>query len=100
MVMRTETPDGRTVRLPPPAVRTSWIEERGGALPFAPAYGEQTDAVLGEVGVELAELDRLREIPAAELVALVEPSPATHAIGKQLKAGDLGIARQKLLESM
>ncbi len=59
--LRTETPDGRVVRLPPPAVAAPHLEEIGRELPFAPAYGEHTDAVLTEAGFTTAELSSLRE---------------------------------------
>ncbi|MCP4657765.1 MAG: CoA transferase [bacterium] len=58
--LRTVAPDGRVVRLPPPAVSTPYLEELDGCLPFAPAYGEHTDAVLAEVGVEGPEIASLR----------------------------------------
>jgi itaconate CoA-transferase len=60
-LLHTVAPDGRTVRLPPPAVSTPWLEEQGGRLGFAPRYGEHTDAVLGEVGVPAARIAELRE---------------------------------------
>jgi len=59
--LRTETPDGKTVRLPPPAVQTPHLEALGGNLPFAPGYGEQTDAVLAEAGLASGEIAELRE---------------------------------------
>jgi crotonobetainyl-CoA:carnitine CoA-transferase CaiB-like acyl-CoA transferase len=59
--LRTRAPDGRVVRLPPPAVSTPHLLARGGELPFAPAYGEHTDAILGEAGVSGDEIARLRE---------------------------------------
>ncbi len=58
--LRTHAPDGRAIRLPPPAVATPFLSERGGELPFAPAYGEHTDAVLREAGVPDAEIALLR----------------------------------------
>ena len=58
---RTKTPDGRTLRLPPPAVSTRHLEDIGRELPFAPAYGQDTDAVLTEVGLDLDQIGRLRE---------------------------------------
>jgi len=57
----TKTPDGAKVRLPPPAVPVPRLEERGRELPFPPAYGENTDALLAEVGMDAAEVTRLRE---------------------------------------
>lgn len=58
--LRTVAPDGAVVRLPPPAVPTAFLEACDGELPFAPAYGEQTDAVLSEAGIASEELTRLR----------------------------------------
>ncbi|MHC5010616.1 MAG: CaiB/BaiF CoA transferase family protein [Planctomycetota bacterium] len=59
-LLETTAPDGRRVRLPPAAVPTPHLDDRGGALPFAPAYGEHTDALLSEIGVETGEIARLR----------------------------------------
>jgi crotonobetainyl-CoA:carnitine CoA-transferase CaiB-like acyl-CoA transferase len=59
--LRTETPDGRTVRLPPPAVPTPHLDAVAGELPFAPAYGEHTDAVLTEAGLTAEEIAVLRQ---------------------------------------
>jgi len=58
--LRTLAPDGRTVRLPPPAVSTSWLREAQGQLAFAPRYGEHTDQVLGEAGMTTGEIADLR----------------------------------------
>jgi crotonobetainyl-CoA:carnitine CoA-transferase CaiB-like acyl-CoA transferase len=58
--LRTAAPDGRTVRLPPPALSTPWLEEQQGALRFSPRYGEHTDALLAEVGLSAAEIAALR----------------------------------------
>jgi crotonobetainyl-CoA:carnitine CoA-transferase CaiB-like acyl-CoA transferase len=60
-LLSTRTPDGRTVRLPPPAVPTAHLETLGGALPFAPAFGQDTDALLGEAGLSAAEIASLRD---------------------------------------
>ena len=64
--LTTVAPDGRVVRLPPPATGTAYLDRIGGRLPFAPAYGEQTDAILSEVGVTGADIAALR---AAGVVA-------------------------------
>jgi len=56
----TRAPDGRTIRLPPPACPTPHLEVTGGVLPFAPGYGEHTDALLEEIGVPAKERTRLR----------------------------------------
>ena len=59
--LETEAPDGRRIRLPPPAVSTPFLEEQDGKLTFAPAYGADTNAVLAEVGLSDAEISHLRE---------------------------------------
>jgi len=59
--LKTVSPDGRTVRLPPPAVMTEELERLERTLPFAPAYGEHTDALLAEVGFSDNEIEDLRE---------------------------------------
>jgi len=59
-LLRTRTPDGRVVRLPPAAVSTPYLAACGGELPFAPAYGADTDALLREVGLGGADVARLR----------------------------------------
>ena len=59
--LHTQTPDGRTVRLPPAAVDTPFLEASHRRLRFAPRYGEHTDAVLGEAGLAAAEIAGLRE---------------------------------------
>jgi crotonobetainyl-CoA:carnitine CoA-transferase CaiB-like acyl-CoA transferase len=59
--LRTVAPDGRTIRLPPAAVSTSHLDALGGTLPFAPRYGEHTDALLCEVGVGPEEITVLRD---------------------------------------
>jgi crotonobetainyl-CoA:carnitine CoA-transferase CaiB-like acyl-CoA transferase len=58
--LRTIAPDGRVVRLPPPVVPTPYLERVGGTLPFAPRYGEHTDAILREVAVAEVEIAALR----------------------------------------
>jgi crotonobetainyl-CoA:carnitine CoA-transferase CaiB-like acyl-CoA transferase len=58
--LRTVAPDGRQVRLPPPAVTTPYLESIGGELPFAPSYGEHTDALLREAGLGDDEVEALR----------------------------------------
>ncbi|NIM18117.1 MAG: CoA transferase [Candidatus Aminicenantes bacterium] len=59
--LKTMTPDGGTVRLPPPAQGTEYLEEINGTLPFAPAYGEHTDALLKEIGLSAKKIASLRE---------------------------------------
>jgi len=59
-LLRTRAPDGRVIRLPPPAAPTPHLAAAGGELPFAPAYGEHTDAILAEVGLGAEAIARLR----------------------------------------
>jgi itaconate CoA-transferase len=58
--LHTVTPDGKTVRLPPPAVSTPHLEAVGGTLPFAPRYGEQSEKLLAEAGVPAADIASYR----------------------------------------
>lgn len=58
--LHTHAPDGRTIRLPPPAVATPFLAQHGGEMPFPPAYGEHTDTVLREAGLRDDELATLR----------------------------------------
>jgi crotonobetainyl-CoA:carnitine CoA-transferase CaiB-like acyl-CoA transferase len=59
--LNTTTPDGKSVRLPPPAVSTEFLEKRQKNLAFAPAYGEHTDAILQEAGLSAHEIENLRD---------------------------------------
>ncbi|HUU51866.1 MAG TPA: CaiB/BaiF CoA-transferase family protein [Candidatus Heimdallarchaeota archaeon] len=59
--LRTTTPDGRSIRLPPPAVLTKYLKQQNKELPFAPAYGEHTDALLAEIGFSQDEIISLRD---------------------------------------
>ncbi|MFQ5555687.1 MAG: CoA transferase, partial [Acidimicrobiia bacterium] len=54
--LRTVTPAGDVVRLPPPAVSTPHLDAVGRTLPFAPAFGEHTESVLAEAGFTVAEI--------------------------------------------
>ena len=59
--LKTTTPEGRTVRLPPPSALTDHLNHINGNLPFAPAYGEHTDTILTEIGLSSSEIASLRE---------------------------------------
>jgi len=59
--LRTKTPDGKSVRLPPPAVLTEHLKKIQKMLPFAPAYGEHTDVILKETGLSSDEIASLRK---------------------------------------
>lgn len=58
--LQTVAPDGRVVRLPPPAVPVEHLDSIDRTLPFAPAYGEDTSAVLTEAGFTAEEMESLR----------------------------------------
>jgi crotonobetainyl-CoA:carnitine CoA-transferase CaiB-like acyl-CoA transferase len=58
--IETLTPDGKHVRLPPPAVTTEHLERIQKTLAFAPAYGEHTDAILQEAGISSDEITTLK----------------------------------------
>ena len=59
--LRTKTPEGSTVRMPPPAQLTPHLEKLNGELPFAPAYGEHTGSILEEIGLSTTEITSLKE---------------------------------------
>jgi crotonobetainyl-CoA:carnitine CoA-transferase CaiB-like acyl-CoA transferase len=59
--LTTNTPDGHSIRLPPPAVRTEHLDKLEGTLPFSPAYGEHTDKLLFEIGLSDSEIAGLRD---------------------------------------
>jgi len=59
--LKTVTPDGNTVRLPPPAVMTPYLESIDRCLPFAPAYGEQSEALLKEVDIPRDKIAEYRK---------------------------------------
>jgi crotonobetainyl-CoA:carnitine CoA-transferase CaiB-like acyl-CoA transferase len=59
--LKTVSPDGRTVRLPPPAVMTEELEMRKRTLPFSPAYGEHTNSLLVEIGLSDSEIAVLKD---------------------------------------
>lgn len=60
-LLTTTTPAGARIRLPPPAVPTPTLVASGGEMAFAPAYGEHTDALLAELGLDALEIAELRE---------------------------------------
>jgi len=59
--LKTVTPDGNTVRLPPPAVMTPYLESIDRCLPFAPGYGEQSEEVLKEVDIPQDKIAEYRK---------------------------------------
>jgi crotonobetainyl-CoA:carnitine CoA-transferase CaiB-like acyl-CoA transferase len=58
--LRTVAPDGRIIRLPPPAVPVEHLDTIDRTLPFPPAYGEHTQKVLAEAGFSADELESMR----------------------------------------
>lgn len=60
-LLKTIAPDGREIRLPPPAVSTPWLESVGGLIPFAPSYGEHTEPLLQEAGLSPSQIQALLE---------------------------------------
>ncbi len=59
--LRTKTPNGQIVRMPPPPQRIEYLEKIDGELPFAPAYGEHTASILEEIGLSANEISSLIE---------------------------------------
>jgi len=60
-LLSTTAPDGRRIRLPPPGASTPHLDAVDGELPFAPAYGEHTSSVLGEIGLSSERIAALRD---------------------------------------
>ena len=59
--LKTTVPDGRVVRLPPPAVDTEYLDKIKRELPFAPAFGQHTHSILKEVGLSADEVASLKD---------------------------------------
>lgn len=59
--LATMAPDGKHIRLPPPAVPTEYLEKIHKTLAFAPSYGEHTDAILKESGLSSDQITSLRD---------------------------------------
>jgi crotonobetainyl-CoA:carnitine CoA-transferase CaiB-like acyl-CoA transferase len=60
-LLETRTPSGRRVRLPPPSVETAHLTSVGRQLPYAPAYCQDTDKILLELGCSAKEIAVLKE---------------------------------------
>jgi crotonobetainyl-CoA:carnitine CoA-transferase CaiB-like acyl-CoA transferase len=60
-LLETQTSGGRRVRLPPPSVETEHLASVGRQLPYAPAYGQDTDKILLELGCSANEIAVLKE---------------------------------------
>ena len=60
-LLETQTPSGKPVRLPPPAVERQYLTDQRRRLPYAPAYGQDTETVLKQAGFSLKEINDLRE---------------------------------------
>ena len=59
-LLRTRTPGGGEVPIAPNSHDTGFLDEQGPELPFPPTYGEHTDAVLAEAGLDDWEIGLLR----------------------------------------
>lgn len=59
--LTTTAPDGKLIRLPPPAVPTEYLGKIHKTLAFAPAYGEHTDAILAEAGLSAEQIANLKD---------------------------------------
>lgn len=59
-LLKTVTPSGKTVRLPPPSVERAHIVETDRTVPFAPTYGRDNDKVLAEIGLSADEVAELK----------------------------------------
>jgi crotonobetainyl-CoA:carnitine CoA-transferase CaiB-like acyl-CoA transferase len=60
-LLRTETPSGQPVHLPPPSVEREHLKSIDRRLPYAPTYGQHTDHVLRDAGFSPAEVADLRD---------------------------------------
>jgi crotonobetainyl-CoA:carnitine CoA-transferase CaiB-like acyl-CoA transferase len=60
-LLKTVTPSGKTVRLPPPSVERAYLDAVDRTLPFAPTYGRDNSRILGEAGLAPEEIDVLRK---------------------------------------
>ncbi len=61
VLLTTEAPDGRSVRLPPPSVEQEHVVSCGRRLPYAPNYAQDTDSVLAEAGFAAGDIEGLKE---------------------------------------
>jgi len=60
-LLRTKTPSGKSVRLPPPSVERESLDGIDRTLPFAPPYGRDNEKVLAGAGFSLKEIADLRD---------------------------------------
>jgi crotonobetainyl-CoA:carnitine CoA-transferase CaiB-like acyl-CoA transferase len=60
-LLETRTSSGKRVRLPPPSVERQHLASSDRRLPYAPAYGRDTDNLLQEAGFAREEISDLRE---------------------------------------
>lgn len=60
-MLRTRSPSGSEVRLPPPSVERDHLVKVNRCLPYAPAYGQDTERVLGECGFSRDQIAALKE---------------------------------------
>ena len=60
-LLRTATPSGTVVRLPPPSIEHAHLVSSRRCLAYAPAYGQDTDSVLQQAGFSRSEIADLRD---------------------------------------
>ncbi len=58
-LLRTIRPDGHAVPIAPNSHDTAHMADQGGELPYPPRYGEHTDGLLAEAGLQMAEIAAL-----------------------------------------
>lgn len=60
-LLETQTPDGQTVRLPPPSVERAHLVSTHRRIPYAPGYSQDTISILQEAGFCDEEISALKE---------------------------------------
>jgi crotonobetainyl-CoA:carnitine CoA-transferase CaiB-like acyl-CoA transferase len=60
-LLETTTPSGKRVHLPPPSVERAHLASSGRCIPYAPAYGQDTESVLREAGYVQDEIIDLKK---------------------------------------
>ncbi len=61
MITATDARSGKTVHLPPPVVKTDFLESVGYSLSFPPRFGEHNEEIYGELGYSPEDLKEFKE---------------------------------------